>query len=157
MNRRSFLYQSAATLAAVGAAPAAVSAVSATSSEKKHLVGLQSYTVRKALDKDLAGTMKAIAKMGYGQIEGYGFPGKKDIVTAARDSGLAVNSSHIQWESITDPERKGKNAPSLEKIIEQAKDLKLTELVIPYLHNHQRENLDGYKKVAETIFDFTKD
>ena len=111
-------------------------------------IGLQLYTLRNQLKTDTVGTIKAIADAGYDQVEPYGFPGgASDMIQAAKDHGLAINSSHFDWESVTDPEKEG--VAPFEDILATAKDAGLSHLVIPYLHGHNRETLDDYKVIAE--------
>lgn len=62
LSRRAFL-------AAAGAAPLAVSA--ALAQAKRVPVGLELYSVRGELQKDLHGTVRAVAKMGYEVVEFY--------------------------------------------------------------------------------------
>jgi sugar phosphate isomerase/epimerase len=111
-------------------------------------IGIQLYTLRNQIKKDVKGTLKAVAKAGYRQVEAYGFDGAvSDMILAAKDNGLQVNSTHFAWESVTSPEKKG--VPVFDKILEGAVKLGITHLVIPYLHTRERNGLDGYKRVAE--------
>ena len=110
-------------------------------------IGIQLYTLRNQIKEDVAGTLKAVADAGYQQVEPYGFPNAAEMIKAAKDNGLAVNSSHFAWESVTQPDKNGVK-PFVE-VLESAKEAGLTHLVIPYLHAHNRENLDGYKILAD--------
>lgn len=95
--------------------------------------------------------MKIVAEVGYKQVEPYGFPDAIPMIDAARDNGMASNSSHFAWDSVVNPDDKGV-APFLE-ILEKANDVGLTHLVIPYLADKNRKNLDDYKLVAERCND----
>jgi len=110
-------------------------------------IGIQLYTLRNQIKEDVAGTLKAVAAAGYQQVEPYGFPNADEMIQAARDNGLAVNSSHFAWESVTQPDKKG--VKPFGEILEGAKEAGLTHLVIPYVHAQNRENLDDYKLLAE--------
>jgi sugar phosphate isomerase/epimerase len=112
-------------------------------------IGIQLYTLRNQIKEDVAGTLKAVAEAGYKQVEAYGFPGAGDMIAAAKDNGMAVNSSHFAWESVTQPDKKG--VKPFAEILESARDANLTHLVIPYVHAHNRENLDGYRTLAERM------
>ncbi len=144
MNRRRFLQ---ATLASSSLALPAF-ALEADNPYRK-AIGIQLYTLRNQIKADLAGTMKAVAAAGYRQVEPYGFPdaGAMDLIKAARDNGMEVNSSHFNWESVTDPDKDG--VPPFAGILEKAREAGLTHLVIPYLHGNTRETLDDYRRVAE--------
>ncbi len=142
MNRRHFLRT---TLASSLALPAY--ALDAGNPYRKN-IGLQLYTLRNEIKADLAGTIRAVAAAGYRQVEPYGFPDATalDLVKASKDNGMAANSSHFAWESVTDPEKAG--VTPFAEILQKAKDAGLTHLVIPYLHEESRKTADDYKRVA---------
>ncbi|MBT4224572.1 MAG: sugar phosphate isomerase/epimerase [Opitutae bacterium] len=111
-------------------------------------IGIQLYTLRNQIKNDVKGTLGGVAKAGYKQVEAYGFDGTaSDMILAAKDNGLKVNSTHFAWESVTNSGKKG--VPDFDKILEGALKLGITHLVIPYLHARERNGLDGYKRVAE--------
>ena len=60
-----------------------------------------------------------------------------------------VNSSHFDWNSLLAPGKKG--VQPFEKILETARKHKLTDLVVPYLHEVDRADLTAYAKTAETL------
>lgn len=110
-------------------------------------IGIQLYTLRDQIKGDAAATLKAVAEAGYQQVEPYGFPATAaKMIAAAKDHGLAVNSSHFEWESVTNPGKEG--VPAFAKILTDAKGAGLSHLVIPYLHGHNRKTLDDYKRLA---------
>ena len=142
MNRRTLLQASLASTLSIPAF-----ALEKSNPFRKN-IGIQLYTLRNQIKADVKGTLAAVAKAGYKQVEAYGFDGKaSDMMLAAKDNGMAVNFTHFAWESVTNPTKKG--VPSFESILEGAKDVGLTHLVIPCLHAQQRKDLDGYKRVAE--------
>jgi sugar phosphate isomerase/epimerase len=59
-------------------------------------IGLQLYTVRQDANKDLHGTLKQIAAIGYREVETAGFYGKpgKEMRRILDDHGLAAPSAH---------------------------------------------------------------
>jgi sugar phosphate isomerase/epimerase len=110
-------------------------------------IGIQLYTLRNPLGKDAAATIKAVADAGYKQVECYGFPGMGDVIKRSRDAGLAVNSSHFESNTVVMP--KDDALSEFAAILEKAKEMKLTQLVIPFIPPATRDSLDAYKKVAE--------
>jgi sugar phosphate isomerase/epimerase len=110
-------------------------------------VGLQLYTVRHQLGKDRKGTLKAIKEMGYVQVEAYEFPKYKALVEDAKELGLSVNSTHIQWNSVFNPG--APDVPSFEKVVEEAHAAKIKHLVIATIDPKDRKSLDDYKRAAE--------
>lgn len=105
--------------------------------------------MRDAIAKDVPGTVKAIAAAGYKQIEMYGFPKCDEVIKASRDNGLGLNSTHFEWETAVNPSDEGFS--DFKKIVEQAKKEKLSHLVVPYLQEKDRKDLDGYKRVAGNL------
>lgn len=110
-------------------------------------IGIQLYTLRNQLKADLNGTLKIVAQAGYKQVEPFGFPNAKEMINISKDLGLAVNSSHFNWESVTEPEKKG--VTPFVAILDQAKDAGLSHLVIPYVHGRNRKTLDDYRRLAD--------
>jgi sugar phosphate isomerase/epimerase len=145
MNRRRFL-RHAALGSALAAQPHTLLALSKDNVYRKQ-VGLQLYTLRNEIAKDTDGTIKAVVEAGYHQGEMYGFPKADAMIKAAKAHGLALNSSHFEWDAVVNPKDAGMS--DFMKILDQAKEIGLTHLVIPYLQEGNRKNLDGYKKVAE--------
>ena len=143
MRRRHFIKASLASAISIPAF-----ALEANNPYRKN-IGIQLYTLRNEIKKDVKATLKAVADAGYQQVEPYGFPNAGEMIAAAKDNGLAVNSSHFAWESVTQPDKEG--VKPFAEILEQAQDAGLTHLVVPYVHGHNRENLDGYKILAERL------
>lgn len=96
INRRSFL-QSGITLLA-GLPLATLPAI------KVYHIGLQLYSVRENMKKDPLGTLKAVAKMGYKEVEHadyqnrkfYGFP-VPDFKKILEDLNLSMPTSHTMF------------------------------------------------------------
>ena len=147
MTRRSFLRATAATSALAGTTQT-LSALAADNTYRAN-IGIQLYTLRDGLKKDTPATIKAIADAGYKQGEMYGFPNCDDMIKAAGDHGLALNSTHFEWETAINPSDKGFS--DFKKIVEQAKRLKLSHLVVPYLQGKDRKTLDDYKRLAGNL------
>ncbi len=145
MKRRHFLASgTAATLTL--STPRWLFALEADNVYRKE-IGIQLYTLRNEIQADVAATIKAVADAGYHQVECYGFPDAKPMMDAARENGLKINSSHFAWDSVINPDDKG--VPEFSEILDKAKDAGLTHLVIPYLADRNRKNLDDYRQVAE--------
>lgn len=145
MNRRSFIKQVCGTSVCLPAF--------ARSSTIPYMgdIGLQLYTLRKAIAKDLPKTLEEVAKVGYRQVEPYGFPSPQSIemIKRARDLGMKVNSSHFTWDSLLNPQKKGMRP--FDEVLENAHNLNLTDLVVPYLHNQDRKDLPAYQRTAEKL------
>ncbi len=146
MNRRNFIRTTAATTLVLSQSSPLMAALAADDTYRKN-IGIQLYTLRDSISKDTAGTLKQVAAAGYKQVEPYGFPGADEMIKAAKDAGLAVRSTHFQWDSVVNP--KDAAMSDFSKILEKAHEAGLSHLVIPYLQDGNRKTLDDYKKVAE--------
>lgn len=145
MKRRHFLKTALASSLASSAAFQAL-AIGKNNRYRKE-IGIQLYTLRNQIAKDPVATLEAVAAAGYKQVEPYGFPNANPMIHAAKDFGLGVNSSHFDWESVTNPTKEG--IIPFAKILDAAKETGLTHLVVPYVHEHNRKTLDDYKRLAE--------
>ncbi len=87
--------------------------------------GLQLYSVRDAMKKDLPGTMEKVAKMGYAGVEFAGFYGysAKDIKKILDDTGLKVFGTHTGINELTDDK--------INETIEYMKEIGNENIVIP--------------------------
>lgn len=110
-------------------------------------VGLELYSVREALKKDLMGTVRAVAAMGYQCVEFYApyfewtENQTKDVRKLLDDLGIRCYSTHND-SSFFAPDK-----------LSRARDMNLI-LGCKYLvmaSSHERGALDGWKSVAETL------
>ncbi len=145
MDRRHFLRTTTSAALAFGFADRAAAALEAENVYRKN-IGIQLYTLRNQIGKDAAGTLKQVAEAGYKQVELYGFPNADAMVKGAKDAGLAIHSAHFDWECVVSP--KDAAMSDFAKLLEKAKEIGLSHLVIPYLADRDRKKLDDYKRVA---------
>jgi sugar phosphate isomerase/epimerase len=111
MNRRKFIQVSSAAgvalCAAAVAAEDAASAPAAPAKDKKYPVGLELYSVRDQLMRDLPETLRKVAGIGYPVVEFYApyydwkVPYAKSVKTIMDDLGLRCYSTHNHIESFT--------------------------------------------------------
>ena len=145
MKRRDFLAASAAASALI-CRPQWLFA----SNDKdiyRNEIGIQLYTLRNEIGKDVKATIKAVADAGYKQVECYGFPNAEPMINAARENGLAINSTHFDWDSVVNPDDKGVRPFS--EVLNKANDAGIKHLVVPYLADRNRKTLDDYKLLCE--------
>lgn len=105
--------------------------------------GIQLYTLRSLMQDDVEGTLRAVAGLGYGEVE---FAGLFDREPAALrrtldDLGLAAVSSHVSLAAVES---------DLDALLEDARTLGQSMLVVPSLPRSVRTP-DGYRGVAETL------
>ncbi len=142
MNRRDFLRTTAlgGTLAAISSQ--LPSALFANPYGKP--VGLQLYTLRDQLEKDVAGTLQQVAKIGYKDVEIYSLYGKSsaEFGKILSDNGIAASSGHYLLADVK---------TNWEKHVEDAKILKLKYMVNAILQPAERKSFDDYKALVDVF------
>jgi sugar phosphate isomerase/epimerase len=142
MNRKTVISRRA-FLGSVAAVPLAA----AVATPNQIPVGLELYSVRNELKKDLMGTVRGVAKMGYQCVEFYApyydwTPEYARQVRAELDElGIHCYSTHNGLQSFS--------AEGMGKAIDLNKILGTRYIVLA--HPGTVSGLDGYKRVAETL------
>ena len=104
-SRREFLTAVATAVAASRAMPAcAMSPQSASTSPLNGPIGLQLWSLREYLPKDLPGTLAKVKQMGFTEVEGAGLWGhtSADFRKALDAAGLRCQSAHMGYERLRD-------------------------------------------------------
>jgi len=106
-------------------------------------VGVQVYSVRGLAEKDLAGTLAQIAKMGYQGVEfaGYYGHGAREIRKIIDDNGLVCCGTHTQYTDLADDK--------LAATLEFNKILGNTYVIVPYLQGDEKDMKNSWLKYAE--------
>lgn len=136
LSRRSFL-----------AAAAAAASAATASAKKKIPLGLELYSVRDVLPKDLFGVVRAVAKMGYEGVEFYApyYSWKPDYAKEVRklldDLRIKCFSTHNGANAFA--------AENLDKSVELNGILGSKHIVMASAG--KVDGLDGWKKVAERL------
>lgn len=115
-------------------------------------IGLQVYTVRHELERDLPGTLQAIKSAGYAQIELMRTLNARDIVPSAQALGLGVTSAFIDWETLAVPSTN--NLPALAAHLEIGSELGLRFFVFGYMGKGFRESVTQMKSHATRANEF---
>lgn len=137
LSRRSFV----AASAALAAAPSTLLAA------KKPVIGLELYSVRTELAKDLPGTLKAVAQMGYPAVEFFGsyadwkLDYAKEVRKILDDLHLTALSAHTGAKYFAKDE--------LARVAEL--NLAIGSRYIVMSSAGRVTTLDGWKTVAETL------
>jgi sugar phosphate isomerase/epimerase len=103
LSRRAFLERGSLALAAMSLHAARTEGQTGTvTGPLGRPIGLQLYTVREAVAKDLAGTLKAIADIGYREVELAGIPAKSatELRALLNDCGLTAPSMHASMADL---------------------------------------------------------
>ena len=125
--------------------------------EKIKDIGVQLYTLRDNVDKDVLATLEAVSKLGYSLVEGYyvekgHFYGYKplEFKKILSDMGLKMPSTHV-LTGRAQPEIKSSMANNWEKIVEEMNVYGIKYIVCPWIHADERKSIDDYKKLAEFL------
>lgn len=130
MIRRTFIQQTAQALIASG--------IRVHTKKRLGAIGIQAYTVRSLMQRDVAGTLAALAAIGYREVELAGLYDKpaKDMRRMLDDAHLVAPSGHVEilkhdWH----------------QIIDDAATVGQRYIVCPFTDEHDR-TVDGYKRNA---------
>ncbi len=106
-------------------------------------IALQLYSVREDCTKDLPGTLKAVAKMGYEGVEFAGYYGRdaKELRTLCDNLGLKVAGTHIGLDTLLGDE--------LERTVEFNHILGNRFLIVPGLAEERRNSRAAWLDTAK--------
>ena len=138
-------------------------------------IGIQLFSLPRALETDLEGALQMLADIGYSEIELYGpypfsaegnktewnaltpllgFQGsgffgtdERDFLALCRDSGLRIPSMHTDLDTMV------RHMPALAR---SAQNLGATFVTLPAIPPEQRASLDDYKRMADIFNDLGK-
>lgn len=121
----------------------------------KHAVGLQLYSLRDIIGKDITGIIKKVAAIGYKEVETYGYSAKsgfwgldaKAFDSLLKQNGLKSPSGHFGMDNFIE----GKNTDELKSYIEAANVLGSEYVTVPFLGDNLRKTADDYKKIAQKL------
>lgn len=148
MNRRNFLQQAGLASAAMMAGSRMLSAAPA-----ERRVGLQLYTLREYIGKDVKGVIARVAAAGYREVEIFGYSKSNHFWgTSAADFSALLKAHHITSPSghYGLDQYLGSEAKldDLKEWIEVAHTLGHQYLTVPYIADSFRKDADGFKAVA---------
>lgn len=146
MDRRAFLGAAAtvglgltgrSALAAPGAAPLS------PSRRIPEALGVQLYTLRDRMADDVAGTLAAVARVGYGEVEFAGLFGHTPAQVAAMLSaeGLTAPSTHVGLPRLTE---------GMDELLDEAEALGHRWIVVPSVPSEFR-SADGFRRLADVF------
>jgi sugar phosphate isomerase/epimerase len=142
MNRRSFVKVTAgAALGGIFGLDRRAWAADVAAGRSLDRIGVQLYTVRSLMEKDFAGTLKAVAEIGFEEVEfaGYFDHQPEEVKTILDRLGLAAPASHVSIDFLR---------RDLAGTIEQARAVGHDYLICPWLAPEERVSIESYKTVA---------
>jgi len=142
MNRRTFIRNTSMGFAAAVMASRFQDSLWATPLGKP--IGLQLYTLRDQLEKDVPGTIKQLSAIGYHDVEIYSLYKRPaaEFSKILKDNGVTASSGHYLLPAV-------KN--TWDKQLEDAKTLGLQYMVLAILDEKDRKSMDDYKQLAELL------
>jgi sugar phosphate isomerase/epimerase len=151
LSRRGFLGVAAASVAAAMIPKSAESLVPSPRSLTEPFtapqpIGLQLYTVRDLMQKDVQGTLRQVAGVGYREVEFAGLFDKKATTVAKwlKENQLTSPSSHIPIDRLRN---------NIQGVVDECRTLGNTFIVCPYIDEKERKTADDWRKIAA---DFNK-
>jgi sugar phosphate isomerase/epimerase len=136
IERRSFLG---------GLAAAAVAGFSRSAQAAKlEAIGLQLYTLRRELEKDVEGTLAQVAKVGFAEVETAGLFGRsgKEFRASLDRNDLKATSMHADLPAIEQ---------DFSKTLETGAALGVRYVICAWLAPEERKTLDDYRRHAKTF------
>jgi sugar phosphate isomerase/epimerase len=148
-NRRSFLKQAGLLSAGVMVAPHLISAKPIKN------IGLQLYTLRDIIGKDVKGVIAKVAAAGYKEVEPYGYSKKggfwglqpKEFSDLLKANGLTTPGAHYDMNQFLGS---GKTE-NLEAYIEAANATGQSHVIIPSINHEFIKTVDDCKAVADKM------
>jgi sugar phosphate isomerase/epimerase len=149
-TRRKFLTQAGLISAGMMIAPRLLSAKA-----NDKVVGLQLYSLRDQLPKDVKGGIAKVAAAGYKEVEPFGYSKEhgfwgldaKEFSTLLKDNGLKAPSAHFGMDEYF---VQGKT-DTLESYIEAANILGMSYVIVPSINGEVLKSADQFKEVASKM------
>lgn len=106
-------------------------------------ISVQLYTLRSLLEKDFWGTMEAVAKVGFKNVELAGLYGQsaEEVRSGLAGLGIRARSMHTSFDAVRD---------HFDSVVEEAHTLGLRDVVIPWLDIGK---FNGWKDAAAQMTD----
>lgn len=115
--------------------------VEAAEARSLERIGLQLYTVRSLMEKDFAGTLEAVARIGYHEVEFHDYFGRKprEVKNLLDRLGLDAPACHFPWEQLRDDP---------ESAIDTARIIGHRYVILAWVTPEDRTSIEQYKDLA---------
>lgn len=142
IGRRSFLALASASLATAALGSRAW-AIPDSRRDRLKRIGVQLYTIRDAVARDLDGSLARVAAIGYQEVElaGYQSHSVAEFKASLDRHNLAAPSTHIAMERVRD---------ELPKVLDEAHELGHQFVICPNIID-EKAGLDGFRQAAELL------
>ena len=142
INRRLFIATvGAAAVAACRKSGQVQQAATQDSPRRLARVGIQLYSVRTEMQRDMPGTLARLGQIGYREVEfaGYFRRPPAEVKQMLQQNGLSAPSTHVQYEVVRD---------NFDRTADEAQAVGHQWLTVPFLGNAERQSVDTWKRVA---------
>jgi sugar phosphate isomerase/epimerase len=106
-------------------------------------LSVQLYTVREAMQEDLAGTLARIAEIGFDQVEPYNFPAFPELAAALKAASLTAPTTHAHFVGIPDDE--------LAALFDAAKELGINRVIDPHVPTERWQDAESVAEIAAQL------
>ncbi|CAN5505553.1 sugar phosphate isomerase/epimerase [soil metagenome] len=149
-SRRQFLQQ-----ASILTAGMLVNSCTSSAAESKK-IGIQLYTLKDEIAKDVKGVISKVAKTGYKEVETFGLTADekffglsvKEFGQLLKDNNLTTPSGHYTPAAML---FENGNGDDVKKLCDVGNTLGHEYIIIPYLDESKRSTIDQYKAIADRI------
>ena len=149
MQRRTFLQQSAILSAGMLVMPKMVFG-------NNQKIGLQLYTLRESVAKDVPGVFSQVAKAGYSELEMFGLSAEnkffghtvKETAELLKQNNLTSPSGHYMPEKFL---FNNGNGDDVKNLCDVANQLGNSYLIIPWMSEEKRNSIDKYKALTDRL------
>ncbi|NJC25099.1 sugar phosphate isomerase/epimerase family protein [Neolewinella antarctica] len=135
-------------------AQSAVNMEPLTGRDYLNTIGLQLWSVRDQWKAAPRLTLETLAEIGYKQIELQDTRHASELAPIAKDLGLQVHSSFINWNTITGGWEYTPDDPlrfEFAEVMDQANEHGLSHIVFGYLEAQERDTADKWRKLADDL------
>lgn len=112
-------------------------------------IGLQLWSLRAELEKDLAGTLKQVKDWGIDEVESAGYYGRtaEEFAAALRTAGLRCRSMHRGWDDLSN---------DFAAVLRDAETVGASTIVNPYLPHDQSQRYATREEIQKGAAAFAK-
>src|ERR1700743_3398528 len=107
------------------------------------LLSVQLYTVREAMQADLAGTLERVAGLGFDQVEPYNFTAFPGIGDALRAAGLTAPTAHGHFVGVDDAE--------LDELFASAASIGIQRVIDPHVPAERWTTAESVAEIAQQL------
>lgn len=105
-------------------------------------IGVQLYSVRHLMERDFEGTLEAVARIGFHEVEFHDYFGRssQEVRALLAELGLDAPAAHFPWQGLNDDP---------DAIIETAKEVGHRYVILAWLPPEDRSSVEQVQKLAE--------